>query len=242
MTDLEAIEIRQSRRSYLDTPIAPESIRTLEKMIDRYNAVSGLNMQFIKDGRKAFRGLTLGYGMFQGVQSYIALIGKASDENLEEKVGYYGELLILEATKLGLGTCFVCASYNKSHGPTIKEDEVLHGVITVGYVSEKKGFKENAIYKIAHRSTKALEELYIADEAVPDWFINGVKAVQKAPSAMNRQPVLLRFQSGIVTAEVKRRDLYQLIDLGIAKAHFEIGAACGRFELGNQAPFILSRT
>lgn len=62
------------------------------------------------------------------------------------------------------------------------------------------------------------------DTPVPDWFINGMRAVQKATLAINLQSEHFTYKSGVVTAEVKGSDNYKLIDLGIAKAHFEIGA------------------
>ena len=105
MTDLEAIELRHSRRSYLDTPIAKESIDVLKTAIDQYNKISGLSIQFVENGSEAFRGFTSSYGFFSGVQSYIAIIGKTSDTHLKEKAGYYGEKLVLQAVQLSLGTC-----------------------------------------------------------------------------------------------------------------------------------------
>lgn len=240
MTDLEAIDLRHSRRGYLGTPIAKESIAELVKAIELYNMASGLSIQFVEDGREAFRGFTMAYGMFSGVRSYIAIVGKTSDEHLKEKAGYYGERLVLLATKLGLGTCWVGGTFNKSRcSCTVHQDESLVLLILVGNVEAKKGFKENAIYRLAHRGTKPVEKLYVSDTEVPDWFLEGMKAVQKAPSAVNLQPVLFLYQHGIVSAEVKEPTHLQLVDLGIAKAHFEIGAGRGRFELGNGAKLIL---
>lgn len=237
MNDLEAIELRHSRRAYLDSPIPAESIRHIDEYIEKLNRLSGLSIQFIKNGREAFQGFNITYGMFSGVQNYFALVGKLSEKDLSEKAGYYGELLVLEATKLGLGTCWVAGTYNKNNCPcTIQKDETLVCIITVGNVAEKKSFKENAIYRLAHRGTKAINDLYTSDTQVPDWFLNGMKAVQKAPSAVNKQPVYFRSVNGIITAEVSNMNSHQSIDLGIAKAHFEIGAG-GKFEFGNGAAF-----
>ncbi len=238
MTDLEAIELRQSRRAYLDNPIAADSIRKLKAVIDEYNQLSGLSIQIIEDGREAFKGINISYGMFSGVRSFIAIVSKTSDQNAKEKAGYYGELLVLESIKLGLGTCWVGATFNRKRCPCkVLADETLLSIITIGNVAEKKGLKENTIYKLVHRHTKSLEELYSSNTSAPDWFLQGIKAVQKAPSANNRQPVHFSYKSGIVTAEIKNTDNHEPIDLGIAKAHFEIGAG-GKFGLGNGAALI----
>lgn len=240
MTDIEAISLRHSRRGYLDTPIKAESVRILQTAIDEYNKISGLSIQFVEHGQDAFKGFNLGYGMFSGVRSYIAIVGKKNDSNLLEKAGYYGEKLVLEATKLGLGTCWVGGTFNKNRTAcTIGNNETLAILITIGNVEEKKGLKENLLYKLAHRGTKAIEQMYTADTEAPDWFLRGMEAVQKAPSAINLQPVLFHYQKGSVTAEVKTVTHLQLVDLGIAKLHFEIGSGKDNFEFGNNAKMLV---
>lgn len=236
MTDLEAIDLRHSRRNYQDTPIKTESIRILQDAIIEYNKISGLSIQLVEEGREAFQGFSIGYGMFSGVRSYIAIVGKKTDPHLLEKAGYYGEMLVLTATRLGLGTCWVGGTFNKSRTAcTIREDETLVILLTVGNVEEKKGLRENIIYKLAHRGTKSLDQLYTSDSEVPEWFLQGMRAVQKAPSAINLQPVLFHYIMGTITAEVKETLHLQLVDLGIAKLHFEIGAGRGKFVFGNGA-------
>jgi nitroreductase len=238
MTILEAIDTRQSRRGYLGTPIDKESIHTLTELMNKFNNISGLSIQFIENGSKAFEGFSLGYGMFRGVRSYFALVGKTSDPHSKEKCGYYGELLVLEATRLGLGTCWVGGTFRRGHCPAVvNEDEVLVSLITVGNVVEKKSLREKTIYKLSHRGTKSVEQLYKSNADVPDWFLVGMKAVVMAPSAINLQPVLFTYSKEAVTAEVKNMTNLLPVDLGIAKAHFEL-AAGGKFEFGNKAPFI----
>lgn len=237
MTNLEAIEMRHSRRSYLSTPIASDSKKVLKAAIDNYNKISGLSIQFVENGSEAFKGFNLTYGMFHGVSSFLAMVGSTTEVNLNEKVGYYGELLVLEATKLGLGTCWVSGTFNKKQcNCTVRDNETLVCIIPVGNVEEQRSFKERAIYKFAHRGTKTIEQLYTSDVQAPDWFLEGIKAVQKAPSAINQQPVHFNYQTGIITASVDASAGHRLIDLGIAKAHFDI-VTDGKFNFGNNAIF-----
>ena len=80
--------------------------------------------------------------------------------------------------------------------------------------------------------------MYVSNGTVPDWFITGMNAVQKAPSAINRQPVMFSYKDGTVTATVD--DITKegfAFDLGIAKLHFEIGAGGGTWDFGNGAEF-----
>ena len=104
MTLLEAMQTRHSVRSYKNIPLKPEDILTLQKEIDACNEEDGLHIQLVTNEPKAFDSFMAHYGKFSGVQNYIALIGKKS-AGLEERLGYYGERLVLLAQTLGLNTC-----------------------------------------------------------------------------------------------------------------------------------------
>lgn len=238
MDILQAIDIRKSRRKYLQTKIDIDKLQKIYNLIDICNKEGNLSIKVIEDASDAFKSIKKSYGMFSGVKTVIVLSGKADDKNLEEKVGCYGERIVLEATELGLGTCWVGASYDKcSNIFKISEDERMVCVITIGNVEMQKGIKEKIIYKMIHHSTKAIESFYECDKQPPEWFIKGIEAVQKAPSALNKQPVKFKYFDGKVTAEVDDSESYRLIDLGIAKCHFDI-VADGRFNLGNGSQFI----
>lgn len=237
MDILKAIDERKSRRKYLQTKIDVNKLQELYNLIEICNKEGNLSIKIIEDGSEAFKGFRKSYGMFNGVKTLIVLSGKKDDENLEEKIGYYGEKIVLKATEMELGTCWVGGSFDRTSSVfKIKEDNKLICVITVGNV-EEVSFKEKVIYKMVHHSTKPLEKFYEADESVPGWFTKGIEAVQKAPSALNKQPVKFKYENGIVTASVDDSQEYRLIDLGIAKCHFEI-AAEGRFKIGNGGEFV----
>lgn len=238
MTKLEAIEQRISRRSYLNIPIDSDKLQLLKEAIQSYNHDSGLSLQLIEDGGKTFQGFRKSYGLFHGVRSFIALVGKTSDPDLMEKAGYYGELLVLEATALGLGTCFVGASYDKKNCPCkVEKDESLVCVITIGPVEASQSWKERVIYRMVHIGSGKQDKTYSSNEETPSWFVQGIKAAQLAPSTVNRHPARFSYHSGIATAYVEDTGGSNLIDLGIAKANFEL-AAGGHFELGNHGMFI----
>jgi len=225
MNDLEAIELRKSRRSYLDTPIEQRKFNELSNLLDKYNAEADLSMSLIEDGNEAFNGLGKSWGFFKGVRTIIVLKGKKDDPNLKEKLGFYGEMIVLKATRLGLGSCWVGGSFDRNANCIkILEDEELVCVITVGNTEEELTFREKLIHGLTHRKTKDAEELYYAEGDLPQWFIEGIKAVEKAPSAMNAQPVKFLYKDGGVKAFVKETSKLGLVDLGIAKAHFLIAS------------------
>ena len=240
MTLQEAIKIRRSRRKYIPEPLEPSAAARLQELIDEYNGKENLDIRLVVDNGDAFGGLRKSYGMFSGVRNYIGLIGNDADTIYLEKLGYYGELLILRATALGLGTCWVGGTFHRSSCPFgLAEGEKVICVISVGRVPEALSLKEKFIYKLTHRKTKSAEQMYKSDIAVPEWFLSGMEAVQAAPSAVNRQPVMFEYKDGAVTASVE--DIAGegfTIDLGIAKLHFELGAGGGKWEFENGAGFM----
>lgn len=240
MTDLEAVERRISRRSYLQKPLEPFTSGALLTLVGEYNQRAGLCIELVREGADAFKGFRRSYGMFSGVTSYFAMAGKRTDLCLHEKAGYWGEKLVLEATKLGLGTCWVGGTFDrKACSCRLLPDEELVCVIVVGHVPPGRGAKEKFIYRMAHRSAKPVEALYDTDgQAPPDWFLAGMRAVQRAPSALNRQPVEFLWREGAVTASVPNYASMQAVDLGIAKLHFEIGAGGGSWKPGSGGAYL----
>ncbi|WP_315109486.1 nitroreductase family protein [Clostridium intestinale] len=235
MDYLKAIEQRVSTRSYLETVIEKEKISLLINEIKEGNKKYGLSISFLEDGSNAFNSFGKSYGMFKGVRSVIVMKGPKNDIHLKEKLGYVGEKVILRATSLGLATCWVGGSFERENPIfSVSEGEEFVCVITVGIAADKKSLIGSLVNKI--KRTKDIEAFYTADNAIPDWFVAGITAVQKAPSAKNSQKVHFTYNDGIVRAGVPDSYRFDLIDLGIAKLHFEL-ATGGSFSLGNNSEF-----
>lgn len=220
MTILEAMQARHSVRSYRDTPLKTEDIKTLQNEIDACNKEGGLHIQLVTDESKAFDSFMAHYGKFSGVRNYIALIGKKG-AGLEEKFGYYGERLVLLAQTLGLNTCWVALTFGKGAARsrcTIAPGEKLVCVVALGY---------GATQGVAHKS-KPMEALCRVEGAVPDWFRSGINAAMLAPTAMNQQKFMISLNGNTVTAK-SLGGFYSKTDLGIVKYHFEIGAGRENF-------------
>ena len=234
----EAIRTRTSRRTYLETPLSKEVAGKLNEMIDEVNHQGNLSLKLVMNEPAAFGKLSKSYGMFKGVRNYILLIGKSGADS-KERLGYYGEKLVLLATQLGLGTCWVGGTFDRSIGDLyVQQGEFFSGVITIGNVEPDKSWKERSIFKVTHRKTKAISEMMKAEGEVPEWFLEGMRAVQKAPSAVNAQPVMFTHQKGIVSAYATSGNYgYEKVDLGIAKLHFELGAGGGTWELKDKGTF-----
>ncbi len=103
MTLLEAVSARHSVRKYVDKELSADIIAALQDKIAECNKVGNLNIQLVQNETRAFTGM-LSYGQFSGVKNYLVMVGKKS-KDLDERVGYYGEQLVLFVQTLGLNTC-----------------------------------------------------------------------------------------------------------------------------------------
>ena len=219
MTIEDAMKQRHSVRSYTDRPVEGEVKEQLEEFVQQCNEEGNLHIQLVLDEPKAFDSTLAHYGRFSGVRNYFVLVGP-KDENLEERCGYYGEKLVLEAQRLGLNTCWVGLTYKKIPEVfAVEKDERFVMVIALGYGTMKGA---------AHKS-KSIGELCTAPAGMPDWFRRGMEAVQLAPSALNQQKMHFYLEGSKVTAKAGF-GLLTKIDLGIAKYHFEAAAGKEHFD------------
>ena len=226
MTIQEAIEARHSVRAYKDQPLSEDIVKQLEDKIEELNHEGQLHIQLICNEPKAFQGTLAKYGKFRNANNYIVMAGKKADD-LDERVGYYGEHLVLLAQTLGLNTCWVGLSYSKVPGTyVLGEDEKIACYIAIGY-----GETQGAGHKI-----KTIEQVSNATDITPAWFKKGVEAALLAPTAVNQQ----KFSFEYLGEENNRHKVrarkgfsmigYTKMDLGIAKYHFEIGAGNVNFD------------
>lgn len=216
----EIIKNRHSVRSYQDKEIEKEKVDILQSEIDACNKQSGLHIQLAINEPKAFKTSILNYGKIKNAKNYIVLVGKKTDKDLDEKVGYYGERVVLKAQELGLNTCWVALTYNKGAVQAeIDKDEKLVCVISLGYGTTQGN----------ERKSKTPEKVSNIDSVSPEWFKKGVEMALLAPTAINQQQFYIERNENKVLIESKI-GFYAKIDLGIVKLHFELGAGKDNFE------------
>lgn len=225
-----AILARTSRRTYLDTEIQPQALATLKQKLEEVNEESGLSITWQADGGAAMAG-GKSYGMFRGVRGMLLMKGERTLPHLLEKIGYYGEVLILEATALGLGTCWVGGTFDKGM-LSVPGNEELVCVAPVGNVRDKASLKEKFLRGVTHRKSKTVEALLQADEPVSVELRRAMELVQRAPTARNTQKVTFTLANGTITAHVPESYHLDLVDLGICKLHLVCGLG-GQFAWGN---------
>lgn len=221
MTLLEAISARHSVRSYIDKPLPANVVAKLDAKIDELNKNGNLHIQLVTNEPRAFAGMH-SYGSFKGVTNYLVMAGK-KDIDLDQRIGYYGQQLVLYAQTLGLNTCWVALTYKRIKGTyKLNADEKIQVYIAIGY-----GVTQGVSHK-----TKTVEQLGDVTADSPDWYRRGVEAARLAPTAINQQ----KFNFHCLGTDAEGRGIVECskgfslagntgVDLGIAKCNFEIGTA-----------------
>ena len=214
---MEIIELMKERhrvRQYTDKKIEREKREVLNTLIAQINQKAGLHIQIIYDEPKCFNSMMAHYGKFDGVNNYIALVGKKSLK-LDETLGYYGEQIVLKAQELGLNTCWAAMTHGKSKAQIGKGEKQVC-LISLGY-GKTTG--------TAHKSKK-LSEVCNYKKDMPEWFLSGMEAALLAPTAMNQQKFYFELLTDNSIKITCGKGFYTKLDLGIVKYHFE--AASGK--------------
>ncbi|HHT28575.1 MAG TPA: nitroreductase [Firmicutes bacterium] len=231
----EAIYQRKSVRNYtVQTPSA-EALQGLQEVADQMrDACPAARAVVVHDAPKAmFKGILGSYGGVQGAPACVLFIADTEHRHHQMQLGYLGEAVILEATALGLGTCwiggFFSANLAKQLTP-IRPEERIIAVTPLGYPAIVR-WDEKLLKSAARSNTrKPLAEICQPEpEQWPDWGRSGLAAARTAPSALNRQPWRFTLQDGTVSIAPNKAletgVLTRRLDCGIAMLHFQVGAA-----------------
>ena len=213
---MEAIGARHSVRAYKDMPIPQEVRDQLDAFVKTCNDESGLNITISYDDPAGFDSRLAHYGSFSNVRNYIILKGsKRADFGFV--CGYFGEKIVLYAQQLGLNTCWTALTFNKKKvKELVPAGEALCMVIALGY-----GETQGNVHK-----SKSMYDVIDVKGGMPEWFVAGVEAALKAPTAVNQQKFCFMLENDKPSVKVKGLGTYTKVDLGIVAYHFE--AATGR--------------
>ena len=219
MTIKEAVKQRHMVRKFTDKPIPADLAELLNARIAENNAAHGLNLKLVTGNSDGIGGMAKML-LTKTVHSYIVLAGK-DRADLDEKLGYCGADLCLYAQTLGLNTWWVGGMFSGKGAMKHLEtkDVRVNGVIAIGY-GQTQG--------VPHKS-KTAAEISQYNGAAPQWFLDGVEALLCAPTALNKQPYMVRGDGDRVSLTAGEGH-FASIDLGIGKYHFEVGAGKDNFQ------------
>lgn len=218
---IRAIDMRRSRRSYTSHALDAETLSVIQSMIDAVNTGAGLDFMLVEDATSMSR-------LFTGKYSAIAVCGDDSERS-RVLAGYYGESIVLQCVYHGLGTCWCTGTYDENKAYElldIPRDVRLYGIIVIGNAKSGITAKERLMYNATHKKNKPYQKMLGAcDRKLPPYYAYAMQLVEKAPSAVNRRPVVFRYEEGQFSGSVDAPYSDKSIDFGIAQLHFQLGAA-----------------
>jgi len=238
----QAILLRKSVRTYKNDPVSQELKDKLGKYIESVNGPFDTRMRFvIVDTDKATSRAKPGtYGIITGARTFICAVVEPA-ERYEENLGYAFEKIILYATSLGLGTCWLGGTFNRSgfsDAAGLKGREFIPVVTPVGYPAEKRRLIDQVmVVSAGSGNRKKWSDLFFdkdldtplgEDGAGP--FREALEMVRLAPSASNKQPWRIVKDGNKFHFFLRRTIGYknllgydiQRLDIGIAMCHFEL--------------------
>jgi len=257
MNVLEAIRARRSVRTYLPQPLAAEDRVELEHTFaDCAQGPFGNRVRFAlvelgEQQRSASQALWT-YGVIRGARTFIAGAIDPKAPGATFDFGHCLERVILEATRLGLGTCWLGGTFRAgafAERLGLAGGEVIPCVTPVGHGAQKRTLVEKAFRTFAGSDRrKPWSELFFEADGrrslTPEAagrFAEALECLRLAPSASNRQPWRVfrdegseAWRFGLARNAVYDRSVspvsLQEIDLGIALSHFELACRVAGIE------------
>ena len=244
---------RYSCRTYLAKELFHEDRLELDSYIHNlprppFNSKVRLELAAASpENRAALKNLGT-YGVIRNPAAFITGAVEKGEKNLED-FGFLVEQVILFATDMDLGTCWLGGTFSRSSfaetiGPG--DNEILPAVVSVGYPAKKKSMMDSMIrFSAGSKRRKSRDELFFdgsfearLDQAGAGMYMDALEMVRRAPSASNRQPWrVMRDGEGLFHFYLERSPGYygrnrklfgmhdlQRMDMGIAMCHFQLAA------------------
>lgn len=195
-----AIDGRHSRRCFQSRPVEPELLAALAAICDGFRPYEEARAVLVaRPAGEVLRGVVGSYGQVKGAPAYAALVGRTDSPYVHERVGYTGEAVVLEATSLGLATCWVGGFFRPEAAARllgVAARERVLAVIPFGYAAPRTREESLMSGFVRSHRRKPLTDLVVPDASGdagdparwPGWVRAALEAARLAPSAMNRQP------------------------------------------------------
>jgi nitroreductase len=238
---LAAIHQRISVRSYSDRSVDPALLerllafaRNCDRLTDSAPRVALING--VEQVKHVLTFMIGSYGLVRNAPHLLAGVLPEESDRARIDLGFVLEQAVLEATRLGLGTCWITGNYDADRAGDaveLRPEEVAAAVCALGYPTEE-GYGQlhtTIIRRLAggHRR-KPLTEIVFSERWGISWspdranpaLVTVLEHARLAPSALNAQP--WRFIVGndsIALALVKPK----FIDAGIVMSHITLASA-----------------
>lgn len=245
MDMLAAIHQRVSVRSYTDRPVDQALLEHLLDFADRAEPLTETPSRIglvsgVEQVKRVLTFMVGSYGLVQNAPHLLVGILPEESDRARIDLGFVLEQVVLEATRLGLGSCWITGTYDAEEAGDAAElepGEVAAAVCALGHPTEEGyGRLHNRIIRRlagGHRR-KPLDEIVFSQRWGEPWspedadpaLVTMLKHARLAPSAHNAQPWRFIVADDHISLTVLKP---MLIDAGIVMSHVTLAApAAGR--------------
>jgi nitroreductase len=227
----DAIFQRHSHRKYSGEVPNEDLTTRIERVCNEFRPFLGARAILVKDsGKDVFKG-AIGEFFYKVTETpyYIVFIGNMEIDNVQPITGYLGEGIVLEATSLGLNTCWVGGFYRRDEvlkQIDLQNNEQVLAITPIGYSKDERD--RVGVSSKPYRRKSVERIIRSGDINSKEWVRMTLDAVRIAPSAGNRQPWKLSIRDdSIMISTNNRREGFGVsrkLDCGIAMLHLELGA------------------
>lgn len=239
---------RRSVRTYSGEPLKPEEAAQL-RAFRPHRLGSARVRHILLEGAAVdaiLKGLVGSYGRIVGATGLLVFVTQEQDPGYMAETGYYGQQVLLEATALGLATCWVGGAFRREAARgaiALAEGENILVVSPVGHAAVTAGLRRlhdmsMKLFVPQRGGRKPLETVVQGDVPAEGWLRTALEAARWAPSSVNLQPWRFTVDGTSVTVSHEptgRSEDPRALDCGIAMANFAVAAAArgvqGRWEL-----------
>lgn len=228
MNIIEAIRTRRSIRTYDGIPVAEEIVSALEDFIKKLSNPFGGEIE-IKPARFELKGefKPSTYGVIRGAANYF-LVGYGNSKKDELSAGFCFEQVVLEATRLGLGTCWIAGTFKGSdfEKKGFADSGLKLKIISpFGYSSRRSLLEKISGALLGSSKRKPFPELFFNKNiSTPlsdsDSFSFPLELMRLAPSSTNSQPWRAIVCESKVHFFYLSKSKLSIVDSGIGLCHF----------------------
>lgn len=228
MNIIEAIKERRSVRSFDGRGLTDAQKAGLMKAIGESISPFGGKLTVrlrefdLKNGYKPST-----YGMIRGAADFF-LLGIGADDESAFAAGFRFEQVVLKAWQIGLGTCWIAATFKGSDfdsGEAWPEGEELKIVCPVGVAAKPTVGEKLTRMAMGSKNRKPFDKLFFYGDfshpvSADNSFAEALEMLRLAPSSTNSQPWRALVCGDTVHFYCKRRSGLSVLDCGIGVCHF----------------------
>lgn len=248
----KTVRSRRSVRTFEKRPLSPQDKDGIFAYMEMLSNPFSIEIPF-RYAQAAAAGTSEHLGTYGVIKGATEFIGAAvtDGELVLESLGYSFERLILYATSLGIGTCWLGGTFHRSRfaeAMGAQQGQILPVISPIGYPSGQKRLVDSMLRSVAGSDRRrGWDELFfhntfshpLTRENAGDYAF-ALEMLRLAPSASNHQPwrvvkagnAFHFYEAKTSRAAALGFDM-QRIDLGIAACHFHLSA----LELGLPGKF-----